>query len=386
MNKPSASGAPASLLASLLALSACAADAALDKGETLGAADEVRLAGAAQDLGALAYGESRSFRYANPPALRAYRLRAAAGDRADVWVRSATGDAMVWLTDRARNVLAANDDADGSTLDAHLTVTLRAAGEYTLFVRDYHRQSHTFRVSLAGGPDFLSCRADRDCASVSRGGCCTAWQRVAVNASRADAYAAANLCRPPYPPCAPPPADLEAEQRALVPVCNAERGQCELVAPADIRCGGRSPTARTCPAGYLCQGPELLHDGQGRCVRGCATRDGAVVPPGERLQDGCNACVCTESGDLRCTLGACPATCTHQGRTWPVGPFFDGCNDCHCREDGAVVCTRRGCVCNPAQEPNRRYLGTPETCPRIRYACMAGERSFSNACGCGCER
>jgi hypothetical protein len=43
-------------------------------------------------------------------------------------------------------------------------------------------------------------------------------------------------------------------------------------------------------------------------------------------------------------------------------------------------------ACDPSSEPNRSYIGTPSTCPAIRFSCPAGQRSFSNACGCGCER
>jgi hypothetical protein len=374
-------------MATAVAALGCAADAGLDKAEDQSSPEEIRLGGFTQDLGTIAYGAMRTVRYANPPGLRSLRFRAAAGDRADVWVRSSTGDAMVWLTDASRNIVAANDDAPGAGLDARINVTLRTAGEYTIFFRDYHRQSHTFTVSLAGGPDFFSCRTHRDCVSVSRGGCCSSWQRIAVNSARASAYAAANVCRPPYPPCAQPIDELVAQQAALVPVCNPERNQCELIAPEEIRCGGRSATAPSCPAGYVCAGPELLYDGQGRCVRGCTTRDGSVIAPGQSVDDACNTCVCVDGGLLRCTQRACPApTCTHMGRSYPVGAFNDGCNDCNCRDDGTVVCTRRACICNPANEPNRRYVGTPETCPLIRFACMTGERMFSNACGCGCER
>lgn len=42
--------------------------------------------------------------------------------------------------------------------------------------------------------------------------------------------------------------------------------------------------------------------------------------------------------------------------------------------------------CDPEHEPNRTYIGTPRTCPTIRYTCQTGTRSFANECGCGCER
>jgi len=83
-----------------------------------------------------------------------------------------------------------------------------------------------------------------------------------------------------------------------------------------------------------------------------------------------------------------PVTCSYDGQTYAEGASFpstDGCNTCSCGA-GGVACTKRACVCNPDEEPNRRYLGTPTTCMTIRYSCSTTERSFQNACGCGCER
>jgi hypothetical protein len=82
-----------------------------------------------------------------------------------------------------------------------------------------------------------------------------------------------------------------------------------------------------------------------------------------------------------------PVTCSYNGKTYSDGASFpstDGCNTCTCSASG-VGCTKKACTCNPEAEPNRRYLGTPTTCQVIRYACFVGERSFQNACGCGCE-
>jgi hypothetical protein len=83
-----------------------------------------------------------------------------------------------------------------------------------------------------------------------------------------------------------------------------------------------------------------------------------------------------------------PATCSYGGETYSSGDSFpssDGCNTCTCSTKGNVGCTKRACVCNPEAEPNRNYIGTPATCPMIRYSCSADKRSFQNACGCGCE-
>jgi hypothetical protein len=42
-------------------------------------------------------------------------------------------------------------------------------------------------------------------------------------------------------------------------------------------------------------------------------------------------------------------------------------------------------ACDPSQEPERIYKGTPSTCPTIRYTCPDGMTPFENDCGCGCE-
>lgn len=288
-----------------LSLTGCAAESEVAKDDPAASVEEVRLGGLTRDLGTMAYGDTRATRYSNPPGLRSYRFRGEARDRVEVWVRSATGDAMVWLTDGSRNILATNDDADRTTLDAHVTATLPAAGEYTVFFRDYYRQSHTFAVILSGTPD--------------------------------------------------------------------------------DSCGGFTRNPRTCSPGFVCVGEGLARDLPGRCVRGCTAPNGTVYAPGQSYNDGCNACSCREGGSAICTRRAC-VVCTVNGRTYNPGQTFnDGCNDCTCQANGQPSCTKRACICNPQAEPNRRYLGTAQTCPVIRFACRDGERSFSNACGCGCE-
>lgn len=85
---------------------------------------------------------------------------------------------------------------------------------------------------------------------------------------------------------------------------------------------------------------------------------------------------------------AAPATCSYDGQTYAPGDEFeatDGCNTCTCGPDGLVGCTKKACVCNPAAEPHRSYVGTPQQCMLIRYSCPKGQASFSNDCGCGCE-
>jgi hypothetical protein len=90
------------------------------------------------------------------------------------------------------------------------------------------------------------------------------------------------------------------------------------------------------------------------------------------------------------TLGvkSAPATCSYDGQTYQPGDTFnanDSCNTCSCAESGETVCTKAACVCNPATEADRTYVGTPEQCMVIRYTCQTGQIPFSNGCGCGCE-
>ena len=50
-------------------------------------------------------------------------------------------------------------------------------------------------------------------------------------------------------------------------------------------------------------------------------------------------------GVVECRAAACeaPTTCSHRGRSYPVGAFLDGCNSCTCDEFGGVTCTEKAC-------------------------------------------
>lgn len=83
-----------------------------------------------------------------------------------------------------------------------------------------------------------------------------------------------------------------------------------------------------------------------------------------------------------------PTTCAYDDETYEPGDTFpstDGCNTCTCGSTGSVGCTKRACSCDPANEPWRSYIGTPQQCMTIRYTCAAGKVPFQNSCGCGCE-
>ena len=69
--------------------------------------EELRALAAAEVLGDIGLGETRGpLTYTSTPTYRALRLTGNAGDGLDVWVRSANGDARVWLLDaRFKDIL-----------------------------------------------------------------------------------------------------------------------------------------------------------------------------------------------------------------------------------------------------------------------------------------
>jgi len=254
-------------------------------------------------VGSIKDGDTKTTRYTSSPRFRAYRFSGKAGDRVEAWVRARNDDAVAWLTDARYNIVDSNDDADATTLDAHLSATLTTTGTYWIIFRTYDLVSATFDVSLTVAPDYRACAKDTECIKVSAGGCCTAWQKTAVNATYADAYAADNQCKPPYPPCAPPP-NVEDNR---VAVCEA--GQCALVDGCDYG--------------------------------GTIYRTGSDFT----AADGCNTCSCRAGGSVICTKKLCFA-CVYNGVGYPLGASFpasDGCNTCSCTSRGNVVCTTRAC-------------------------------------------
>lgn len=225
-------------LSSLLVGCAVTAEQGLEKENVSNESAEAALSGSIRDLGEIpASGETRTVKYANPPKYVAYTFHANGGEEVDAWVRGVgDDDAVAWILDASGKQLAFNDDASTSTLDAHLTVklpaTLGTKAKLKLVFRDYWLAKATFTASVRVKPGMFACGVDSDCVKVSRGGCCTAWQSIAVNASRADDYAAANVCTPPYPPCAPPPKGETVDDT----VARCDAGTCALGAPPAPAC------------------------------------------------------------------------------------------------------------------------------------------------------
>jgi hypothetical protein len=97
----------------------------------------------------------------------------------------------------------------------------------------------------------------------------------------------------------------------------------------------------------------------------------------------------TDGSGVACTEKAC-ASCLYGGATYKPGDTFpatDGCNTCSCGADGAVGCTKKACVCDPAKEWYRNYVGkSPQQCAVIDFVCPANTTYFANDCGCGCQQ
>ena len=246
--------------------------------EDVSAESESALTGSIRDLGEIpGSGDARTVRHASPPRYAAYTFYANGGEEVDAWVRGDNQrDPVAWILDSRGRSLAFNDDAsEGGTAASHITTklpaTLGTKAKLRIVFREYRNATTTFNVSVRVKPGMFACTTDADCVKVSRGGCCTSYQRIAVNASRAEDYAAQNLCKPPYPPCAPPPNDDGAPE--LVARCEANA--CVLGAP------------RGC-----------LYGGVQRNV-------GDSFPS----TDGCNTCFCGPEGGVGCTKRACLPSC-----------------------------------------------------------------------------
>lgn len=142
------------LLLTGLALFACtdhAADTDFDTRAELGlralATDEV--------VGAIEVGQTRLVQHTGAPRYRALSFDGRQGDELDIWVRSTSADAVMWLTDSAFRTIAHNDDANGTaaeddatTTDANLRYKVPTTGRYYVVFRDKVGRAGTFDVRV----------------------------------------------------------------------------------------------------------------------------------------------------------------------------------------------------------------------------------------------
>lgn len=190
-----------------------------------------------------------------------FRFAGNIGDTVDVWVRSHDGDAVGFILDSTDAVVAMNDDADATTTDSHVSATLPADGTYYLAFREYSFAPATFTIELNGSGVF-TCKSDGDCIAVAQAGCCDNGYKAAVRSDRVEDYKVLYACADSMPVCS----HLYV-QDARVAECSNVTRKCEMVNPADIRCGGNLMNAHHCADGWHCQFSPPGGDIPGHCVQ-----------------------------------------------------------------------------------------------------------------------
>lgn len=108
----------------------------------------LRALGPGEILGKLVAGDTKVVDYTPTPRFRAFSFFANRGDEVDVWARSTTGDAMLWLTTADFANVASNDDADVTTSNAHVVQKFTKAGTYFVVVREHFERAAQFTLTF----------------------------------------------------------------------------------------------------------------------------------------------------------------------------------------------------------------------------------------------
>ena len=121
-------------------------------------------------------------------------------------------------------------------------------------------------------------------------------------------------------------------------------------------------------------------------VAGFAACGGVDLPPGTGGAAGAPAGDAGAVKDAGGGLCRPPPGCSMTSDT----TCYDGCNHCSCN-NGLWRCTLRACLPDAGKctydDPNKTYVSKdPRQCLVILYACPDGERPFTDACGCGCQK
>jgi hypothetical protein len=184
------------------------------------------------------------------------------GDSIDVLVHSTDGcDAVAFLLDANNAIVAMSDDGDATTTDAHIVATLPSDGTYYIAYRDFAFTGGTFTVTLKGDGVF-TCHRDAECTAVKKAGCCDNGTLAAVRADRIDDYDTLYACSDSAPICS-----HVYVQDTRVAQCSNASHKCEMVNPADIRCGGFVANPHQCASGWQCQISPPAPDVSGHCVQ-----------------------------------------------------------------------------------------------------------------------
>lgn len=230
-------------------------------------------------VGSLDYGQtSTTVSYTKTPRYRAFKFGGNEDDVVDVWVRSTNGgDAVAWILDNDFHILAVNDDADDTTYDAHVTVTLPANASITHYVvfRDYDLRAKKFQVQLDGTPA-ATCAVDADCALVNAT-CCSNLGKDAVPVGDVAAHDAALGCAP-HPICPL----IMTPDKGTVAICGDDHA-CHAASAGAYACGGMPGTNRhACADGWICAAPG---EESGVCEKPCGGFGNLGCPVGLSCTD-----------------------------------------------------------------------------------------------------
>lgn len=137
-------------LLSLAVAAGCAADTSNDDDDGAAAeSSESDLSSTRiQQLGTITSGTTKTVSYTSSPLYRAYAFTAKKGDSVDIWARSPNGDAVAYLLRASYSTVTRNDDATGSTKDAHITAKIATAGQYFIVFKEAKGKNADFTVSF----------------------------------------------------------------------------------------------------------------------------------------------------------------------------------------------------------------------------------------------
>lgn len=111
-------------------------------------------------------------------------------------------------------------------------------------------------------PELYSCQTDSDCVAVEKAGCCPNGFLVAVNQDEVKSYNTIYACQDESPVC-----PLFVVNDTRVAQCDFTTHSCQMIDPAQIRCGGFIAPAMQhhCPTGFDCHYTNVP-DLPGTCV------------------------------------------------------------------------------------------------------------------------
>ena len=118
---------------------------------------------------------SEVVKYTASPRYREFQIEGRAGDLLDVWILSSDGNAIAWVTDSKYAILGKNNDANRSTRDAHIVLTLTKTDSYHVIFREVNFRDASFVVTLASTEPshcagFRTCEdQEADCGSIDDG-------------------------------------------------------------------------------------------------------------------------------------------------------------------------------------------------------------------------